>query len=252
MSSSIERLTAKGMDSVALERQRVLILDNAEPLVEISAQIFPRVSPHPYLKLGAPYGNSTPYFLRETAAIKLQYAAQVLEDKHPGYKLLIYDGYRPLAVQQFMVDFTLAELAREAGFDPHLLSEEQRSNLLQKVFLLWARPNPDPLAPPPHSTGGAIDLSILDAQGDELDMGAPFDAMPPEGLPNYFANSSDQNSIRFHQNRQLLAEVMSAAGFVQLPWEWWHFSYGDQWWAFLKSHMGEVQSCAIYGRVDLS
>jgi D-alanyl-D-alanine dipeptidase len=54
-----------------------------------------------------------------------------------------------------------------------------------------------------------------------------------------------------HAHRQALLEAMASAGFTRHPEEWWHFSYGDQMWAWLSSRASGTEVKARYGRADL-
>ena len=98
--------------------------------------------------------------------------------------------------------------------------------------------------PPPHSTGAAIDVTLFDADLLEMNMGSPIDEISDRSLPNYFANSIDNQDIRFHSDRQLLNKVMTHSGFQRHPNEWLHFSCGDQLWAWISK-----KKIAIYGGV---
>jgi D-alanyl-D-alanine dipeptidase len=122
-----------------------------------------------------------------------------------------------------------------------------RSLSLQKKRYLWAYGNlkkkhphwnPEKLrdetskcvAPldiiPPHSTGGAIDLSIIGPDGRQLDMGTHLGRFNETTHTN-----SNKISGLARKNRNLLIKVMTRAGFINYPTEWWHWSYGDQYWA---------------------
>ena len=214
--------------------QKVAIEECGEALVAIPLEKFAVVSPHPYAELGAPYGQFSPYFLRQTVAGKLLQAQAQLQTQRPGWQLQIFDAYRPISVQQFMVDYTFEQLARSKGLDPQNIDEESRSRLQTQVLKFWAVPSPNPNTPPPHSTGAAVDLTLVDSSGATIDMGADIDEISPRSYPNHFANHSELNAQQYHQNRQLLNNAMSAAGFSQHPNEWWHFSWGDQLWAHQK------------------
>src|SRR5713226_1345749 len=94
-------------------------------------------------------------------------------------------------------------------------------------WALWtARPDPAFLADPkrgsPHSRGVAIDLTLLDEAGQELDMGTPFDAFTP--LSNH---ASTAVSPAAQKNRLLLLGLMSAAGWDFYGNEWWHYQLFD-------------------------
>ncbi len=226
--------------------QKVLIRECNEPLVAIPLERFTVVTPHPYKSLGAPYGSYSPYFLREGVLRKVLQAQAVLEIQYPGWHLQIFDAYRSIAVQQFMVDYTFAQLVRSEGLTPGRLSNEERSRIQSKVLQFWAVPSPNPATPPPHSTGGAIDLTLSDAEGKAVNMGSPVDEISPRSYPDHFEHSPNVTEQKAHAHRMLLSEVMSAAGFRQHPNEWWHFSAGDQLWAW---QVGEG-AIARYGNAE--
>jgi len=224
--------------------QQVPILECGEALIAIPSE-FSRVSPHPYEKLGAPYGDRSPFYLRQGVVDRLIVAQQTLQKDHPNWQIQIFDAYRPVAVQRFMVDYTFSELAQTQNLTPENLSDQQRQDLLQQVYQFWAIPNLDPAMPPPHSTGAAIDVSLIDKTGIEIDMGSPIDEISERSFPNHFARGSD-----FDQRRQTLNHAMTTAGFKRHWNEWWHFSYGDQIWAWLmRQETSDQQLIAKYGRV---
>ncbi len=212
--------------------QQVPIQECGEALVAIPLEQFAVVSPHPYAELGAPYGHLSPYFLRQGVVTQLLQAQMHLQRQRPGWQLQIFDAYRPIPVQQFMVDYTFEQLAQAEGLDPAQVSDEVRSRLQTKVIEFWATPSHNPQTPPPHSTGAAVDLSLVDADGEAVDMGSAIDEISPCSYPNHFAEQTGAIAQRYHHHRSLLHEAMSAAGFQQHPNEWWHFSLGDQLWAW--------------------
>ncbi|HEY9623455.1 MAG TPA: M15 family metallopeptidase [Crinalium sp.] len=233
---------------------RIPIQDCREALVPIPPDVFARETPHPYAKLGAPYGNKSPFYLRQGVLDRLITAQTLLQCQHPGWRIQIFDAYRPLAVQQFMVDYTLAETVRAQGLTLEQLSEEQRSHVLQQVYQFWAVPNPNPATPPPHSTGAAVDITLVDATEQVVDMGSPIDELSPRSYPNFFAEEgaiAHPLSATFHTNRQRLRTIMLEAGFCQHPNEWWHFSFGDQMWVWLMQQADPSSSAtARYGAVE--
>ena len=145
------------------------------------------------------YGPFRRAFLHRVAAEKLFIASQLLQSHHPGYRFIIYDALRPRSIQRVLwsaVEGTPGE----------------------KYI---ARPEPGSL----HNFGFAVDLSILDLEGRELDMGAGFDdfreiAQPQ--LESRFVASGELTRAHF-ANRAMLRSVMETAGFTQLAHEWWHF-----------------------------
>ncbi|NES22265.1 MAG: D-alanyl-D-alanine dipeptidase [Symploca sp. SIO3E6] len=209
---------------------QIPIQECGELLVPIPVEQFAVESPHPYQKLGAPYGDASPYFLRQTVLAALIEAQNQLQQQHPHWRLQIFDAYRPISVQQFMVDYTFAEVVQAKNIEPETLSEEQQQEIWQQVYQFWAQPNYDPMTPPPHSTGAAVDVTLVDATGTPVDMGSPIDEISPRSYPNHYASQPDKP---YHAHRQLLRDVMCSAGFLRHLEEWWHFSLGDQMWAWL-------------------
>ncbi|WP_218082841.1 M15 family metallopeptidase [Anthocerotibacter panamensis] len=216
--------------------QSIPILESGEPLVSIPEQLA-RTSPHIYRALGAPYGDRSPFLLRAGVVTRLMQAQTQLQAVEPGWRIQIFDGYRPVPVQQFMVEYTFRQLLGER--DPQTLSAAELEALYARVYQFWAPPSLDP--PPPHSTGGAVDVMLVDAIGQEVPMGSPIDEVSERSFPDYFA----QQDARFHHHRQQLFKSMTQAGFERHPNEWWHFCWGDQLWAWLGGHPH-----AHYGRVD--
>lgn len=131
-------------------------------------------------------------FLRPDAARAIAAAHKTL--KANGLGLKMFDCYRPRPYQQRLWD---------------------------KV------PNPDYVTPPAkgsmHSRGAAVDLTIVDKNGNELDMGTPYDFFGQKA-------HSDFTDLpeKVLQNRRLLKKTMEAVGFRGIRTEWWHFSFGKK------------------------
>jgi D-alanyl-D-alanine dipeptidase len=232
--------------------RQIPIQECGEPLVSIPLEQFAVESPHPYEKLGANYGGRSPYYLRQGVLAALIEAQNCLQQEYPGWKIKIFDAYRPVAVQKFMVDYTFASLLEKEGLSQENLSFEQQQNLLQQVYQIWAIPSDNPATPPPHSTGAAIDLTLVDESGQTLDLGGEIDELSERSHPDYYANSTSKQEQIYHTRRQLLYQVMREAGFCRHPGEWWHFSLGDQMWAW--QHNQESLNAnfltARYGRYE--
>jgi len=226
--------------------QTVPIVECGEPLLPIPLEKFAAPPVHPYVAVGAPYGERSPYYLRQGVLERLLQAQAALQSIHPEWRIFIFDAYRPLAVQRYMVDYSFEEWVRSHHLDPANLTPEQRQECLEHVHQFWAVPSTDPATPPPHSTGAAIDVTLVDPSGTEVDMGSPIDELSPRSYPGHFANPcAEPEGDRYHQNRQLLRQVLLTAGFCQHPKEWWHFSFGDQLWAWQQRSPTEVS--ARYG-----
>ncbi len=230
--------------------QRIPIEDCGEPLVPIPGEQFALVDPPPYKVLGAPYGNCSPYALRTGVLSALTQAQHHLQRQQPPWRIQVFDAFRPVAVQQFMVDYTFQTLLQEKGLQAAQLTSQQQEKILQEVLRFWAIPSANPATPPPHSTGAALDVTLVDDTGAAVDMGSPIDEVSPRSFPNHFVKSADPYHQQIHSRRRLLWEVMSAAGFRQHPNEWWHFSLGDQLWAWLvRQEPGREDAIAKYGGI---
>ena len=144
--------------------------------------------------------------------------AQAEEALPRGVHLLLIEGYRPPALQRRYFDEYLSSL-REAS--PH--SDEERLLMLASRYV-----SPPEIAP--HSAGAAIDLTLCAGDGTELDLGTAVNASPEESAGACYTHhpSVDGDARR---NRDTLAGVLRAAGLVNYPTEWWHWSYGDRYWA---------------------
>ena len=107
-----------------------------------------------------------------------------------GYKIKIFDCYRPL-------------------------------NIKKKMWKIVSNPKyvADPAKGSIHNRGGAVDITLIDSLGKELDMGTPFDFFGIEASHNY-PNVSDN----VKQNRILLKTIMTSSGFNSFDSEWWHYN----------------------------
>ena len=229
--------------------QHILIEDCGEALISIPLEKFAVQLPHPYEKLGAEYGDKSPYCLRKGVVEALEMAQFLLNKSYPGWKLKLYDAYRPLGVQQFMVDYTFDCLLKKHGWEEYRISPQQRQQLWEQVYQFWAIPNTDPTTPPPHSTGAAIDLTLTDDTEETVNMGGEIDELSPRSHPEYYSKSETITEKQYHRHRQILNQVMTHAGFLRHPEEWWHFSLGDQMWAWLYNQKNPDKPVkARYGR----
>ncbi len=242
----------KSRKSTMKPYQTVPICDRGEPLVPIPRDRFAVVQPHPYQVLGAPYGSQSPYSLRAGVLTALIEAQDKLQQERSGWRLQIFDAFRPLVVQRFMVEHTFLEQVQARGWETETLTAAQRDAVMAEVVQFWAIPSDDPATPPPHSTGAAVDLTLVTAAGEPVDMGSPIDEVSPRSHPNHFAAGATANAQAVHAHRTLLNQVMESAGFRRHPNEWWHFSLGDQLWAWQRrQETGSDKFLAHYGRASV-
>ncbi|HPE15848.1 MAG TPA: M15 family metallopeptidase [Oscillospiraceae bacterium] len=184
-----------------------------EPLVDCTG-LDPRVLwDASYRKRGVP-GAPERLHLRAEVFRRLRRAAGSLP---AGYALLVFDGHRSLETQKALYDGFCRTLRRE---HPAL----GEAALLELVDDFAAKPEKNLLRPFPHSTGGAVDLTVA-KDGAPLDMGTDFDDASP------LARADAEVPEPAKSNRRLLRGVMEGAGFVPYEGEWWHFAYGERLWA---------------------
>lgn len=190
-----------------------------------------------YLRIdNPPYYEAVPgaistLFLRESVVARLRKVDRKLREI--GLRVHVYDAIRPLAVQAYFHDVWMPRRVRERH--PNF-SEQQ---ILAEVEKYWAAPTTSEESPAPHSTGGAVDLTIcMIRNGEPLYMGSIFDDATELAHTDHFERSPQDALGRFsdveaRQNRRLLYWLMTSEGFANNPHEWWHFSWGDQMWAKL-------------------
>jgi D-alanyl-D-alanine dipeptidase len=195
------------------------VRDCGEPLVEIAAAALIVLDPRERDESGA-YGRT-----RAGVLARLRAASETLP---LGVRFLVIEGHRSIAEQARRFALHQDRLRRSGIADPAELRHRA------SAFV-------SPVEVAPHCAGAALDLTLVGADGVELDMGTavnghragdearcPLDA---PGLP-----------ARVRRNRDLLARAMGCAGFINYPTEWWHWSYGDRYWALITK-----ADAAIYG-----
>jgi D-alanyl-D-alanine dipeptidase len=197
----------------------------------------PRVSALPVHENGEPLVRLETSFgparalVRAGLAERLAAAAAGLP---AGIELRVVEGMRSAADQRAII---AAYSAQVCAARPGLSADELHH--LTSRFVA-------PLEVAPHVAGGAVDLTLVDACGDELDLGTAIDATPEVSDGRCFtAATAIGADARGH--RDLLARVLGGAGLVNYPTEWWHWSYGDRYWALVTG-----APSALYGPVDLA
>ncbi|HMM48600.1 MAG TPA: M15 family metallopeptidase [Miltoncostaeaceae bacterium] len=200
-----------------------------ERLVAVD-RIGPRVFDHPaYHRQGLP-GALERNWVREGVALRLGRVAQGLPD---GFSLLVWDGYRPLETQASLFRTYLDELIAAHPDWPADALEEAAARYVTP-------PSPSRVAPPPHLTGGAVDLTLADRAGRPLDLGTEFDAFVPEAA----SRALEDRPGPAREHRRLLYWAMRSQGFTAYTEEWWHFDHGNQFWGHITgrpAHYGPAE-----------
>lgn len=156
-------------------------------------------------------------FLRKSVADMLIKASKSLDT---GYKFLVWDAWRPFALQKELFEVYSKDIIKTFNLED--MAEDKRVEFISKFV---ADPKEDKEFPPAHTTGGAIDLTLI-KDGKELDFGTGFDSFGDKTNTTWFENHNENDEIR--DNRRFLYYTMINAGFTNLPSEWWHYEYGDQ------------------------
>ena len=150
------------------------------------------------------YGTLDCAWLREPAAAGLARAAAWLSRKRPGYRILVLDALRPQRVQE--------AIWQDIGHTP------------------MARYFADPARGSIHSYGMAVDVTLVDPQGRECDMGSGFDEMSERSHPEFETRHLALGLLSAAQltERGWLYAAMAEGGFHGIATEWWHFDHGDR------------------------
>jgi D-alanyl-D-alanine dipeptidase len=223
-------------------RKTVRIRECGEPLVPLSALAPNLILVRPEYYLAGYKSALNECYVRGTVGEKLVEAARLLPH---GLRLLVLDGWRPLALQAELFE---RQRRRVKESNPHYTDEQVAAEAEIHVSL----PADDPSLPPPHLTGGAVDLKICDERGKPLPMEPPFDCPVPESRTRYYEEKLAEGKAltrrerEFLRYRRLLYNVLTRVGFTNYVREWWHFDYGDQFWGAI------VGRESIYGRADLT
>nr|WP_024126797.1 M15 family metallopeptidase [Streptomyces sp. F2]AHE39534.1 D-alanyl-d-alanine dipeptidase [Streptomyces sp. F2] len=168
--------------------------------------------------------------VRQGVLTRLQQAQSLLPG---GVRLLFIEGYRPPSLQRRYFEEYSDELARA---HPDWKAAELREAASRFV-------SPPEIAP--HSAGAAVDVTLIDHQGRELDMGTRVNASPEESEGACYT-AAPNLSARARTNRATLGDALSTAGLINYGTEWWHWSFGDRYWALQTQ-----QPAALYGPVEL-
>ena len=161
--------------------------------------------------------------------------ASVAQDMYP-LRLKIFDAFRPVEHQQKRFDTVYNEIKLQ---NPGWNEEQVRAESFIYVF----PPSWNLQTPPPHSTGGAVDLTVTDTDGNELDMGTRYAEF---NNPLMYTNAQGLSQAQ-RTNRVLLIKLMTKNGFINYPGEWWHFSFGDREWV---AYLSKPELPAIFSRAD--
>lgn len=202
----------------------IKIRENGEPLVD-----FLEVCPD--VKFSEPvftYRRET--YLRQSTAERLGRANERLMGQ--GYRIQILEGWRAPLIQRRMY---AAIWEQFKGKHPHL-----SDTALKRLVNRFSAPM-DKKAPPPHTTGGAMDIMLTDMEDRPIDLMDGLNRWDHGGFPF----GSEKVSAEARKHRDLLGNAMNEFGLTNYPMEYWHWSYGDQGWAYRGS-----EPFALYAAIE--
>jgi len=215
------------------ESRDILFKLNNEELVDVRR--FGFLSDPIYFKAGI--SDNDILTAREGVLMKLSLAKKELPR---GFNFKIWDGYRTLKTQTILYLGLYKNIIRKQP----LWSPERVKRATEKFVM---RPSFDYKKPSPHNTGAALDLTLVDRDGKELDMGTPFDLFDASSYTMHFKSAKEgTREYKWHLNRMIPYSTLVDMGFFNFPDEWWHYSYGDRLWA------KHYQKKALYGSFELS
>jgi zinc D-Ala-D-Ala dipeptidase len=209
----------------------VNIIENHEPLVDLKDQDEIKYGSSPEIPDNTDYTK-----LRKTVYEKLKQAQTLLPK---GLYFCLCEGYRSLAVQKMIFE---NRYEKNKVLLPDWSHEEiftESTRLVSPIINLDGSKNI-----PPHSTGGAVDVNLIDDQGVAIDMGMHPENWMDDDDGSLSLTDSLHISAQARKNRKIMGDVLTTVGFVNYPTEFWHWSYGDRYWAYHKS-----EPHAVYGSV---
>jgi len=205
------------------------IVDNHESLIDLKNHREICYGPSPEISDNMDYT-----WIRKTVYDKLIQAQKSLPE---GIRFCLYEGYRSLKLQKMLFENRFRQVAAQHPDWPKDKIFKEATKLVSPVKNIDGTK-----ITPPHSTGGAIDIYLIDEKAQPLDMGIhPKDWMEDHD-GSISLTLSQKISAEAKKNRMIMNQALSAAGFVNYAGEYWHWSYGDRYWAYFSN-----QPHAIYG-----
>lgn len=225
-------MAASTAEIVFITDKRVLAIpvkECKEPWVNLQEQSVIEIGPSPEIP------NNTDYFyMRNKVYEKLVQAQTKLPS---GLRFCLYEAYRSLELQKILYDGRYAKVKHAHPDWSHEDLHVETTRLVSPVVELDGTPNI-----PPHATGAAVDVYLLDENGDAIDMGMHPKDWQDDVDGSLSVTHSDAISETAQKNRDIMSKVLSEVGFVNYPTEFWHWSYGDRYWAYHTQ-----QPYALYG-----
>lgn len=223
------------------KNMKIIVLD--EPFVVIENGVYKTVFHQAQYKQMGIRSALDYCYLRKGVLAKIVMAARFLE--RYNLSLLIWDGWRPISVQLEIYDQFKKKVKRE-----NPTASDLELDILTQVYV--SQPSSDERCPSPHLTGGAVDLTLADLAGVEKTLGTGFDDFSKLASTRYYEDLSNTKELTPEErecleNRRVLYHVMTRYGFTNYCEEWWHFDFGNQFWATVLGKDHAIYGPAILG-----
>ena len=228
-SKSTERIDFSKYQSAGLDDPLVKITDSEKLKIEPNWTLENSWEGKRYADYIAEHPEYDGIYVRSELAVRLRAAAASLDD---DYTLVVRAGHRPLEVQKRILIECADDYAKD---NPNTSDKEALEHA--RIFVS----DPD-IKLPPHVCGAAVDIELMNTStGELLDFGSKInDDNDKSSL--YYSDLTEEQA----NNRQILVKAMLDADFASYMPEWWHFSYGDQVWAWFYD-----KEKSLYSPLDL-
>lgn len=230
------------LESCAQKQQRLSLVDakvlavsikeNHEPLIDLRHQKTILFGASPEIPNNKDYTK-----VRKTIYEKLLEAQKALPSR---LRLCLYEGYRSLSLQKKLFNDRYNSLKITHPTWSHEKLFQEATILVSPVINLDESQNI-----PPHSTGGAIDIYLVDLEEKIIDMGIKVEDWMKDKDGSLSQTLSTKISENAQKNRLIMSRTLQDVGFVNYSGEYWHWSYGDRYWAYLSG-----KKYALYGSVS--
>lgn len=236
---NIDQRIQRSRNAEKIDFSRIGCLDQHDLLVKVDP--LSMIKPEPvwdieddfeggfYMEYIAKHPEYNGIYIRPKVLRRLQEAAMSLNER---YRLIIRAGHRPIDVQNSELLGCMQNFKKD-----HPAASDYEALRHARMFVS------DPMIElPPHCCGAAVDIDLFDKKyGTLVDFG---------GRVNQETDTSYLHSNKISQsqqnNRLMLLTVMLNAGFASTAFEWWHYSYGDQTWAWFYGHDN-----SLYGLIEI-
>ena len=205
------------------------VIENHEQLIDLKNQKEILYGPSPEIPDNQDYTK-----LRLTVYNKLIEAQKLLPR---NLRFCIYEGYRSLEMQEQLFEKHHKQIKER---NPEWTQErwfEETTKLVSPVINKDGSKNI-----PPHSTGAAFDIYLVDENSNPINMGIYVKDWLQDISGELSAMNSEKISDEAKINRKIMRDALEAVGFVNYPTEYWHWSYGDRYWAYHKNFKHAIYS----------